>query len=280
MTATSAVDTERERPARQPTPDAPSLTRRLLGRARPLWWIELLILVVGERIYEYIRNLVPTNQAHAERRGWDIDRLEHMLHLSFGLSLNRFVGSHEPLAQVMNYYYATLHFAITGVVLIWLFVARSPWYRQMRTILVIATLIGLVGFYIYPLCPPRLLPGGGYIDTVVRYQTWGSWADPTIATHSNQYAAMPSLHIAWALWCGYVVYRITHRRWVMTLAVAYPLATLVVIIGTANHFLLDAVAGGLVLAAAVGLELGLRRGRAAWRSHYASRLLATRTDQP
>lgn len=265
------METERAGPALGPAPGAPARKRRVLARVRPLWWIELLIIVIGERIYEYIRNLVPTNRSRAEGRGWDIERLEQALHLNFGLSLNRFVGRHEPVAQLMNYYYATLHFTVTGGVLIWLFVARPVWYRQMRTILVIATLVGLIGFYVYPLCPPRLLPGGGYIDTVVHYKTWGSWADPTIATHSNQYAAMPSLHIAWALWCGYVLYRITHRRWVMALAVVYPLATLAVIIGTANHYLLDAVIGAMVFAAAVGLEFGPRAGRSAWRSRYAAR---------
>lgn len=271
VTAASSVDTERDGPALAPAPDAPARKRRLRGRVRPLWWMELLIIVVGERVYEYIRNLVPTNQGRAESRGWDIERLEQTLHLNIGLSLNRFVGRHEPIAQVMNYYYASLHFTVTGGVLIWLFVARPAWYRTMRTILVIATVIGLIGFYLYPLCPPRLLPGGGYIDTVVHYKTWGSWADPTIATHSNQYAAMPSLHIAWALWCGYVLYRVSQRRWVMALGVLYPLATLTVIIGTANHYLLDAVIGAMVFAAAVGLEYGLRWTQATWRARRVAR---------
>jgi hypothetical protein len=145
----------------------------------------------------------------------------------------------------------------------------------MRTILVITTVIGLAGFYLYPLAPPRLLPSGGYIDTVVRFKTWGSWADPTVATHSNQYAAMPSLHIAWALWCGYVLYRITHRRWVMAAAVAYPLCTLLVIIGTANHYLLDAVAGATVFLGAVGIELGARRSLARYRPERESRTAIT-----
>lgn len=266
VTATSSVETERDDPALEPAPEASPEPKRARSRVRPRWWLELLIIIIGERIYEYIRNLVPTNQSRAESRGWDIERLEQALHLNFGLSLNRFVGRHEPIAQIMNYYYATLHFTVTGGILIWLFVARPAWYRQMRTILVFTTILGLIGFYLYPLCPPRLLPGGGYIDTVVHYKTWGSWADPTIATHSNQYAAMPSLHIAWAIWCGYVLHRISQRQWVMTLAVVYPLLTLMVIISTANHYLLDAVAGAAVFVAAVALERMLRAARASWRS--------------
>lgn len=274
------MGTDRDEDALDLPPAAPVPTTRAQPRVRPRWWVELLIIIiVGERIYEYIRNLVPTNRSGAESRGWGIERLEQSLHLNFGLSLNRFVGSHEPIAQIMNYYYATLHFTVTGGILIWLFVARPHWYRQMRTILVLTTVLGLIGFYLYPLCPPRLLPGAGYIDTVVHFKTWGSWADPTIATHSNQYAAMPSLHVAWAIWCGYVLYRLASRRWVMALAIAYPFATMVVVISTANHYLLDAVAGAAVFAAAVGLERVLRWARAAWSARRAAPGQAARAEQ-
>ncbi len=102
----------------------------------------------------------------------------------------------------MDYYYATLHFIVTIGVLVWLFVKRPHIYRGARTVLFATTLIGLAGFYLYPLAPPRLLPQYGYVDTLVKFHTWGSLADPDIAKHSNQFAAMPSLHIAWALWCG------------------------------------------------------------------------------
>ena len=64
------------------------------------------------------------------------------------------------------------------------------------------SLLALAGFYLYPLAPPRLLPQYGYVDTLLKFHTWGSLADPKVAEHSNQFAAMPSLHIGWALWCG------------------------------------------------------------------------------
>ena len=132
-----------------------------------------------------------------------VQHLQDILHLNFELSVNHCVAAHEWLAQIMDYYYATLHFIVTIGVLVWLFVQRPHIYRGARTVLFTPTLIALAGFYLYPLAPPRLLPQYGYIDTLVKFHTWGSLADPEIAEHSNQYAAMPSLHIAWALWCGH-----------------------------------------------------------------------------
>ena len=123
------------------------------------------------------------------------------------------------------------------------------------------TLIALLGFYLYPTAPPRLLPG--YVDTVIRFHTWGSFADPNIAEHSNQFAAMPSLHVGWALWVGISVFRCAPGRWWRWLGPAYPAGTAVVIIGTANHFVLDAVAGAGVAGLAFGVQY-LLSGRGAF----------------
>jgi hypothetical protein len=158
------------------------------------------------------------------------------------------------LAQVMDYYYATLHFIITAAVLVWLFIAHPRIYRGARTVLFTTTILGLIGFYLYPLAPPRLLAQYGYIDTLVKFHTWGSLADPDIAKHSNQYAAMPSLHIGWALWCAIAVFFCARRLWVRLLALCYPIFTLLVIVGTANHFILDAVGGAATITVAVALQ--------------------------
>src|SRR6201999_1907977 len=163
-------------------------------------------------------------------------------------SINHFVANNEWLAQIMNYYYATLHFVVTIAVMVWLFVARPLIYRGMRTVLFVTTLLGLVGFFLYPLAPPRLLPQYGYIDTLAKFHTWGSLADPKIADHTNQFAAIPSLHIGWSLWCAIAIFYCAKRTWVRVLGVLYPICTLMVIIGTANHFIIDAVGGVAVVA--------------------------------
>jgi hypothetical protein len=92
---------------------------------------------------------------------------------------------------------------------------------------------------------------------VVVHHTWGSWASGDVAAASNQYAAMPSMHIGWSLWCGLTIFMLTKRRWVRALAVSYPVATLAVIVSTGNHFLLDAVGGGCALAVGFGLQFVL-----------------------
>jgi hypothetical protein len=138
--------------------------------------------------------------------------------------------------------------------MIWLFVRRPHLYRGARTVLVTTTLLALLGFYLYPTAPPRLLPQFHYIDTLLKFHTWGSLANPDIAKHSNQFAAMPSLHIGWALWCGIAIFVCARRLWVRLLGLLYPFCTLVVIVGTANHFILDAVGGALVLALAFAIQ--------------------------
>jgi hypothetical protein len=221
---------------------------------RPLWWQELVIIGLGYWLYSLGRNAVPEQATIALRHGRSVQHLQDVLHLNWELSVNHFVARNEWLAQVMDYYYATLHFVVTIGVMVWLFVKSPHLYRGARTVLFTTTLIALLGFYLYPLAPPRLLPHYGYIDTLLKFHTWGSLADPKVAAHSNQYAAMPSLHIAWALWCGLSIFMCAQRLWVRLLALVYPLGTFLVIIGTANHFIIDAVGGAAILAAAFGIQ--------------------------
>ncbi len=235
----------------------------MLRWRRPVWWQEIAIIAFGYWMYSMGRNAIPEQESIAMRHGRSVQHLQDAIGLNFELSFNHLVANQEWLAQTMNYYYSTLHFIVTPGVMIWLFVKRSHIYRGVRTVLVSTTLIALLGFLLYPCAPPRLLPGYDYVDTIVKFKTWGSFADPDIAHHSNQFAAMPSLHIGWALWCGITIFVCAQRRWVRLLGLAYPFGTLVVIVGTANHFILDAVAGALVVALGFGVQY-LLSGRGAY----------------
>jgi hypothetical protein len=230
------------------------LPHRLLRWRRPTWWQELAIIAVGYWLYSLGRNAIPEQASIAVRHGFSVQHLQDALHLNADMSINRFVAAHEWLAQGMDYYYASLHFLVTIGLMLWLFIKRPQVYRGARTVLVTTTLLALAGFALYPLAPPRLLPATGYVDTVARFHTWGSLASPSVASHSNQFAAMPSMHVAWALWCGISLFRCARTRLVRTTALAYPLATLAVVIGTANHFIIDAIAGAAALAAAFGIQ--------------------------
>ncbi|MEZ0064691.1 cbb3-type cytochrome oxidase subunit 3 [Streptacidiphilus sp. MAP12-20] len=218
---------------------------------RPRLWIELLLIAVSYWIYSMVRNAVPEMEARAQHNAHDIWALEQTLHIAVERSVNHAFDSVAWLITGLNYDYATLHFIVTIAVLVWLFRGHSGRYAAARLSLFVTTGFALFGYYFYPLAPPRLMLDGGFIDTVAKHHTWGSMASGDMAHVSNQFAAMPSMHIGWSLWCGVTIFFLAKRRWVRVLGVLYPLSTVVVIVATANHFFMDAIAGALCTA--VGL---------------------------
>lgn len=215
---------------------------------RPAWWRELLLILLAYAAYTLTRNTLPAHRARAEDNALDLYRLEQRLHLDVEKGLNDVVAGHgtNALSVLANYTYSLTHLGVTVSVLVWLFVARPHAYRTARTVVLVSTVVGLVGFWLYPLAPPRFFPDLGYVDTIVRDGTWGSWGSNVVAESSNQYAAMPSVHLVWAIWSAGALVLWSHRRWLRLLAPLYPVVILLVILGTANHWLLDA-AGALVV---------------------------------
>lgn len=229
------------------TPDGSTAT--LIGRLRawrgPRFWQELVLIGVSYFLYSLTRNVVPEHEALALRRAHDMLRVEHWFRLDIERSVNTAVSKLEWLAVACNYYYATMHFIVTIGVLLWLYRRHPLRYRPVRSVLYATTVTALLGFWLYALAPPRMLPG--YTDTIVHFHTWGSWGSGDVQDVSNQFAAMPSLHIGWSLWCGLVIWNLARHRATRWAGLAYPAITLFVIVGTANHFLLDAVGGVAVL---------------------------------
>lgn len=244
----------RARPDVRPRGFTGVLPHRVSRWRRPVWWQELALIAFAYWLYSIGRNAIPQQQSIAIRHGFSIQHVQEILGLDFEQSVNHWVAAREWVAQAANYYYATLHFLVTMGVLGWLFVKWPHIYRGARTVLFTTTLIALAGFALYPVAPPRLLPATSYIDTLVRFHTWGSLADPDIAAHSNQYAAMPSLHIGWALWAGISVYMCARSRWVRLLGLLYPFGTLAVIVATANHYVIDALGAAFVVVLAFGVQ--------------------------
>ncbi|EPH41911.1 phosphatase PAP2 family protein [Streptomyces aurantiacus] len=225
-----------------------NLLRRLRTPRRPRLWFEILLIAVSYWTYSLIRNAVPEQKAAALRNAdwiWDV---EQHLGIAVERSVNHAVDSVTWLIVGMNYYYATLHFIVTLGVLVWLYRCHPGRYAATRLVLFATTAVALLGYYLYPLAPPRLVPGGDFIDTVVVHNTWGSMASGDLKNMSNQYAAMPSMHIGWSLWCGLTIFALASVPWVKVLGLLYPTATLIVIVATANHFWLDAVGGMICLA--------------------------------
>ncbi|WP_338898658.1 phosphatase PAP2 family protein [Streptomyces sp. TG1A-60] len=228
------------------------MLHRLRAPRRPRLWFEILLIAVSYWTYSLIRNAVPEQRAQALSNADWIWKFEHHLGLAVEDTVNHAVNSVTWLVIGMNYYYATLHFVVTLGVLVWLYRSHPGRYAATRLVLFATTAVALVGYYFYPLAPPRLMTGENFIDTVVVHQTWGSMASGDLKNMSNQYAAMPSMHIGWSLWCGLTIFALASVPWVRVLGLLYPALTLVVIVATANHFWLDAVGGVLCLAYGFG----------------------------
>ena len=154
------------------------------------------------------------------------------------------------LVRVLDDWYGSTHFVVTAAVLFVLFVAHPARYRRWRNALAVATAAALIGFALFPLMPPRLLPARfGFTDTLrVVGGLWNFDSGP-MAHLSDQYAAMPSLHFGWSLWCGLAMFSLARRRWAKALALAYPAVTLVCVTVTANHYFTDTAAGAAVVGA-------------------------------
>lgn len=241
-TTDTARDTETE------AVDDRTWVQRLRTPRKPRLWFEILLIAVSYWIYSLIRNAVPEQRAKAltnADRIWDAERA---IGLGFERSVNHAVNSVTWLITGMNYYYATLHFIVTLAVLVWLFRRHPGRYSAARLVLLATTVVALLGYYLFPLAPPRLMPGGNFIDTVAVHHTWGSMSSGNLKTVSNQYAAMPSMHIGWSLWSGLTIFALARTPWVRILGLLYPAVTLLVIVATGNHFWLDAAGGMLCLA--------------------------------
>ncbi|MFJ9668271.1 phosphatase PAP2 family protein [Streptomyces sp. NPDC101219] len=224
-----------------------ALLHRVRAPRRPRLWFEILLIAVSYWTYSLVRNAVPEQKAQALRNADWIWEVQQQLGIAVEESVNHAVNSVTWLVVGMNYYYATLHFVVTLGVLVWLYRSHPGRYAATRLVLFATTGVALVGYYLFPLAPPRLMNGGSFIDTVMVHQTWGSMASGNLKNMSNQYAAMPSMHIGWSVWCGLTVFALASVPWVRVLGLLYPALTLVVIVATANHFWLDAVGGVLCL---------------------------------
>jgi hypothetical protein len=237
-----AVSTSRtEAPTRGDLVSPPPWYRRGLLR-------EALLVGVGYVAYILVRDSQHEHLKPAFENARSVHDIEHPLGLTWiEHQLNNLVAHHHALGLVTGYYYSILHPAVTVAVLVWLFVRQPLDYRILRTGLVVASLLALVIFWQYPLAPPRL-SGDGYVDVIDQVRVWGSWSSETIKNASDQYAAMPSLHTAWAVWCGWALASRSRSRVLRIAGICYPLATVFVIVSTGNHYIVDAVAGAALMA--------------------------------
>lgn len=217
-------------------------THRPVGYARPALLGELAVVFGLVFAYDRIRNLAQSRPVPSATDGARILDLERLLHLDIERWLNLWLSGHETIAVVASWYYQLLHLSVTMTVLLACYVCRPDVYRAARNALVSISVIGLMIFWVFPVAPPRLLPGGGYVDTAVATGVVGL----VDSASANPYAAMPSLHLAWAVWSVMFASVLISRRSMRWLLYAYPVVTTIDVMATANHYLLDAVVGAVL----------------------------------
>jgi PAP2 superfamily len=182
---------------------------------------------------------------------------ERVLYLPSETSVQRLFLPHPLLVQAFNLYYDVLHFPVLGACLIWLYARHRDRYPEIRTTVVLFTMISLLIQFI-PVAPPRMLPATGMVDTAVRYgQSVYSWKG---GFDADQLSAMPSVHVGWALIIAIAVITVSRSRW-RWLAAGYPLLTMLAVVVTANHFWLDGVVAGLLVVLVLGMQRLVRRPR-------------------
>lgn len=230
--------------------------------SRPNLLLELLLIRVCYAAYSSVRLAATSNRATAEQHGEQIHSIEKALFIDVEQWLNHTVVKVPWLEGFLSFYYESFHFAVPLTILALLYARRPADYRWARSSLGFATLLGLLGFWLYPLAPPRLMPGLGFIDTVHGDQDFAKPDYGAMTALTNQYAAMPSLHFGWSLWCGIVIAVLAPRWWMKALGLLHPLFTVTAIVATANHWVLDAVGGAAVVGAGFGLTYVLSGPRA------------------
>jgi hypothetical protein len=229
-------------------------SERAQRATRPRWWGELLIIAWLAWIYDILTSYAPLRAHAAVANAWGIWHAETAVHLDPELALNRWLAAHHHmLSQIASYYYDNAHFIVTFGVLALLWWRSPDLYRPLRSSLALVNVIGFAVFWLYPLAPPRMLTSVGFFDVVGHSQTFGQWHTGSLAANADQFAAMPSLHMAWAVWCGLAIWRLTSRSIWRALALLYPCLTAIVIFATGNHFLFDALGGIAALALAMAI---------------------------
>ena len=195
--------------------------------------------------YNVGRLLATHELGRADANAHGVLDVERWLHLPTEAVLQDWALGHDWLIAFANRYYVSVHFPLTIAVLVWLYRYRRPAYRWAKRALLLATGVALVGHLLLPVTPPRLLRGLGMVDTghaggMSIYQA------PVLGSMSNEYAAMPSLHVGWALLLAVVMIVACRSRW-RWLWLLHPLTTFFVVVSTANHYWLDGIAGATLV---------------------------------
>ncbi|WP_084477694.1 phosphatase PAP2 family protein [Nocardia jejuensis] len=213
---------------------------------------QLALITALYLVYRAGRLMAAGEQVRAFENARSLISWENSLQLLDETRVQSIFLGHEFLAKSANIYYATAHFTVAVAALVWLWAYRPTYYRLTRNLMVALTAAALLLHVLMPIAPPRMLPEYGFVDLAARYGP-SVYGPPETDHLSNQFAAMPSLHVGWAMLLAVALIAATRAPW-RWLLLAHPAITLLVVIGTGNHYWLDAMAATTLLSVAALLH--------------------------
>jgi hypothetical protein len=245
---------------------------QLSSRWLPQGWIDALrqlVLFAGAYYaYRLVRGFVDGHVTVAFDNARTLVDIERGMSSFFEADMQQWLLTHAGWAvDAANWAYVNSHFAITTTFLIWLYLARNEAFYYVRNMFMIAMGIALVGYLLYPTAPPRLLPEWGFTDTVENFV--GPASANTAEALYNPFAAVPSMHVGFALMIGVTAIQLVRHHVFKVWWALYPVLVTFVVVVTANHFWVDAALGAMVAGvSAYAASAGLARARPdawAWR---------------
>jgi hypothetical protein len=249
-----------------------ALSSRPRVRAVGAFLREAAVIGVLYGLWQLAGRLSGLSTDDAFRRARWIAGFERDVGLPAEHSAQQLILGHPLIVQVANLYYATMHFTMLFVFLFWLFVRHRTQYRPVRSVLALTTLCCLL-VQLVPVAPPRMLPG--IVDTAALY-------DQSVYSNGlavDQLSAMPSVHVAWAVFIGYYAWRVSPSRW-RYLGWAHGVLTVLVVVVTGNHWWLDGIVAVLLLVLCAWLVVGVRRAWLAGVARVRSRGVTAEPLEP
>jgi PAP2 superfamily len=245
--------------------------RVLQARVLPHGWVDALrqvsLFTAAFLAYRLVRGLAEGDAGAAFAHARDLISLERTLHLFVEPSVQAWASGSHLVMGIASWLYVNAQTSVTIGALLYLYLFRNRSFYFVRNMFMIAMAIALVGYMVFPTAPPRFLPEWGFMDSVSDFT--GVHVSHTSASMNalfNPYAAVPSMHVTFALMIGWPLARLARHSVVRILWVCYPILMTFVIVVTANHFIVDALLGALTAAASAGGAIWLARARpGAWR---------------
>ncbi|HEX3803788.1 MAG TPA: phosphatase PAP2 family protein [Solirubrobacteraceae bacterium] len=226
-----------------------SFSAQLLPRGWPDVLRQMLMFGAAYAGYEFVRGMVGVTGVYDSYKPFGdatkIISFERTLHVFVEPNIQNWVTNHAHwLLDIADWTYLNAHFALTVGALAFIYLRRNDSFYFVRNTFMIAMLIALVGYSIYPTAPPRLMPQWGFTDAIQQFTGVTVEHGPSNAL-LNAYAAVPSMHVCFALMIGLPMSRLVHHRALRVLWRIYPAFIAFVVIATGNHYFTDVFLGAL-----------------------------------